>query len=84
MRYKIIETEKDQRQKDLNVNTMLYKKTKFEHDATINEYEMVVTYFENDIDFGVFKDSVVIKDEELVDFLKGVFFDYMLTSVRTQ
>ena len=84
MRYKIIETEKDQRQKELNGNTMLYKKTKIEHDATINEYEMVVTYFENDIDFGVFKDSVVIKDEELVDFLKGVFFNYMLTSVRTQ
>ena len=49
MRYKIIETEKDQRQKELNGNTMLYKKTKIEHDATINEYEMVVTYFENDI-----------------------------------
>ena len=35
--------------------------------------KMVVTYFENDIDFGVFKDNVVIKDEELVSFLK-VFF----------
>ena len=54
MRYKIIETEKDQRQKELNGNTMLYKKTKIEHDSTVNEYEMVVTYFENDIDFGVF------------------------------
>ena len=50
MRYKIVETEKDQRQKELNGNTMLYKKTKIEHDSSINEYEMVVTYFENDID----------------------------------
>ena len=82
MRYKIIETEKQQRQKELNGNTMLYKKTIIEHDSTVNEYEMVVTYFENDIDFGVFKDSVVIKDEELVNFLKGVFFDYMLTNVN--
>ena len=84
MRYQIIETEKDQRQKELNGNTMLYKKTKIEHDSSINEYEMVVTYFENDIDFGVFKDNVVIKDEELVIFLKSVFFDYMLTNVRAQ
>ena len=84
MRYKIVETEKDQRQKELNGNTMLYKKTKIAHDSSINEYEMVVTYFENDIDFGVFKDNVVIKDEELVNFLKSVFFDYMLTNVSAQ
>tara|TARA_X000001036_G_scaffold240439_1_gene224254 strand:- start:847 stop:1176 length:330 start_codon:yes stop_codon:yes gene_type:complete len=83
MRYKIINTEKEQRQKELNGNTMLYKKTKIEHDSAVNEYEMVVTYFENDIDFGVFKDDIVIKDEELVGFLKTVFFDYMLTNANS-
>jgi len=42
MKYKIIETEKGQREKVYKGNTMLYKKTKIEHDTNITEYEMVV------------------------------------------
>ena len=46
MKYKIIETEKGQREKVYKGNTMLYKKTKIEYDSNITGYEMVVTYYE--------------------------------------
>jgi len=49
MEYKIIETEKGQREKVFKGNTMLYKKTKVEHDSEIIEYEMVVTYYKQNI-----------------------------------
>ena len=60
MKYKIIETEKGQREKVYKGNTMLYKKTKIEHDSNITEYEMVVTYYEANIEFGVFIFSMIL------------------------
>ena len=92
MRYKIVETEKDQRQKELNGNTMLYKKTKIEHDSSINEYEMVVTYFENDIDFVVgnrvkkFREKGAMQPQQifgnwLATFLMRVFFKSKFTDL---
>ena len=65
MEYKIIETEKGQREKVFKGNTMLYKKTKVEHDSEIIEYEMVVTYYEANIEFGVFRENEIVKNEEL-------------------
>ena len=73
MEYKIIETEKGQREKVFKGNTMLYKKTKVEHDSEIIEYEMVVTYYEANIEFGVFRENEIVKDEELRKFLEDVF-----------
>ena len=52
---------------------MLYKKTKVEHDSEIIEYEMVVTYYEANIEFGVFRENEIVKDEELRKFLEDVF-----------
>ena len=80
MEYKIIETEKGQREKVFKGNTMLYKKTKVEHDSEIIEYEMVVTYYEANIEFGVFRENEIVKDEELRKFLEDVFLDYMLNN----
>tara|TARA_E500000178_G_C16975209_1_gene732976 strand:- start:602 stop:916 length:315 start_codon:yes stop_codon:yes gene_type:complete len=80
MKYKIIETEKGQREKVYKGNTLLYKKTKIEHDSNITEYEMVVTYYEANIEFGVFKENEIVKDEELRKFLEDVFLDYMLNN----
>ena len=59
MKYKIVETEKGQREKVYKGNTMLYKKTKIEEDSRVSEYEMVVTYYEENIEFGVFKDNKI-------------------------
>ena len=78
MEYKIIETEKGQREKVFKGNTMLYKKTKVEQDSEIIEYEMVVTYYEANIEFGVFRENEIVKEEELRKFLADVFLDYML------
>ena len=80
MKYKIIETEKGQREKVFKGNTMLYKKTKVEHNSEIIEYEMVVTYYEANIEFGVFRENEIIKNEELREFLEDVFLDYMLNN----
>ena len=77
MEYKIIETEKGQREKVFKGNTMLFKKTKVEHDSEIVEYEMVVTYYEANIEFGVFRENEIVKDEELRKFLENIFLDYM-------
>ena len=80
MEYKIIETEKGQREKVYNGNTMLYKKTKIMHDSNISEYEMVVTYYEENIEFGVFKENKIVNDRDLIKFLEDVFLDYMLNN----
>ena len=40
-----------------------------------HEYEMVVTYYEANIEFGVFKKNEIVKDEELIKFLEDVFLD---------
>ena len=76
MKYKIIETEKGQREKVFKGNTM----TKVEHDSEIIEYEMVVTYYEANIEFGVFRENEIVKNEELRKFLEDVFLDYMLNN----
>tara|TARA_B100000927_G_C16448180_1_gene462713 strand:+ start:98 stop:358 length:261 start_codon:yes stop_codon:yes gene_type:complete len=80
MEFKIIETEKGQREKVFKGNTMLYKKTKVEYGSDIIEYEMVVTYYEANIEFGVFRENEIVKDEELRKFLEDVFLDYMLNN----
>ena len=80
MEFKIIETEKGQRERVFKGNTMLYKKTKVEHGSDIIEYEMVVTYYEANIEFGVFRKNEIVKDEELRKFLEDVFLDYMLNN----
>tara|TARA_Y100001935_G_C17282866_1_gene498543 strand:- start:1079 stop:1339 length:261 start_codon:yes stop_codon:yes gene_type:complete len=80
MDYKIIETEKGQREKVFKGNTMLYKKTKIEHNSEIIEYEMVVTYYEANIEFGVFRENQIVKNEELRKFLEDIFLDYMLNN----
>ena len=80
MEYKIIETEKGQREKVFKGNTMLYKKTKVEHNSEIIEYEMVVTYYEANIEFGVFRENEIVKNEDLRKFLEDVFLDYMLNN----
>ena len=64
MKYKIVETEKGQREKVYKGNTMLYKKTKIEEDSRVSEYEMVVTYYEENIEFGVFKDNKIVYDRD--------------------
>ena len=74
------ETEKGQREKVFKGNTMLYKKTKVEHNSEIIEYEMVVTYYEANIEFGVFRENEIVKNEELRKFLEDVFLDYMLNN----
>ena len=73
MKYKIIETEKGQREKVYKGNTMLYKKTKIEEDSQVSEYEMVVTYYEENIEFGVFKENKIVNDRDLIQFLEDVF-----------
>ncbi len=80
MKYKIIETEKGQREKVYKGNTMLYKKTKIEEDSLVSEYEMVVTYYEENIEFGVFKENKIVNDRDLIQFLEDVFLDYMLNN----
>ena len=80
MKYKIIETEKGQREKVYKGNTMLYKKTKIEEDSRVSEYEMVVTYYEENIEFGVFKDNKIVYDRDLIKFLEDIFLDYMLNN----
>ena len=80
MKFKIIETEKGQREKVFKGNTMLYKKTNVEHDSDVIEYEMVVTYYEANIEFGVFRKNEIVKDEELRKFLEDVFLEYMLNN----
>ncbi len=80
MKYKIIETEKGQREKVYKGNTMLYKKTKIEEDSRVSEYEMVVTYYEENIEFGVFKEDKIVQDKDLIKFLEEVFLDYMLNN----
>ena len=80
MKYKIIETEKGQREKVFKGNTMLYKKTKVECNSETIEYEMVVTYYEANIEFGVFREDEIVKNEELRKFLEDVFLDYMLNN----
>ena len=80
MKYKIIETEKGQREKVYKGNTMLYKKTKIEEDSRVSEYEMVVTYYEENIEFGVFKENKIVNDRDLIKFLENVFLDYMLNN----
>ena len=80
MKYKIIETEKGQREKVYRGNTMLYKKTKIEEDSRVSEYEMVVTYYEENIEFGVFKENKIVNDRDLIKFLEDVFLDYMLNN----
>lgn len=80
MKYKIIETEKGQREKVYKGNTMLYKKTKVEEDSRVSEYEMVVTYYEENIEFGVFKENKIVNDRDLIQFLEDVFLDYMLNN----
>ena len=80
MKYKIIETEKGQREKVYKGNTMLYKKTKIEEDSRVSEYEMVVTYYEENIEFGVFKENKIVNDIDLIQFLEDVFLDYMLNN----
>ena len=80
MKYKIVETEKGQREKVYKGNTMLYKKTKIEEDSRVSEYEMVVTYYEENIEFGVFKENKIVNDRELIKFLEDVFLDYMLNN----
>ena len=82
MEYKIIKTEKGQREKVFKGNTMLFKKIKVEHDSEIIEYEMVVTYYEANIEFGVFRENEIVKDEELRKFLEDVFLDYMLSLIH--
>jgi hypothetical protein len=80
MKYKILETEKGQREKVYNGNPMLYKKTKIEEDSRVSEYEMVVTYYEENIEFGVFKENKIVNDRDLIQFLEDVFLDYMLNN----
>ena len=80
MKYKIVETEKGQREKVYKGNTMLYKKTKIEEDSRVSEYEMVVTYYEENIEFGVFKENKIVNDRDLIKFLENVFLDYMLNN----
>ena len=80
MKYKIIETEKGQREKVYKGNTMLYKKTNIEEDSRVSEYEMVVTYYEENIEFGVFKENKIVNDRDLIQFLEDVFLDYMLNN----
>ena len=80
MKYKIIETEKGQREKVYKGNTMLYKKTKIEEDSRVSEYEMVVTYYEENIEFGVFKENKIVNDRDLIQFLEDIFLDYMLNN----
>ena len=80
MKYKIVETEKGQREKVYKGNTMLYKKTKIEEDSRVSEYEMVVTYYEENIEFGVFKDNKIVNDTDLIKFLEDIFLDYMLNN----
>ena len=80
MKYKIIETEKGQREKVYKGNTMLYKKTKIEEDSRVSEYEMLVTYYEENIEFGVFKENKIVNDRDLIQFLEDVFLDYMLNN----
>ena len=80
LKYKIIETEKGQREKVYKGNTMLYKKTKIEEDSRVSEYEMVVTYYEENIEFGVFKDNKIVNDRDLIKFLEDIFLDYMLNN----
>ena len=80
MKYKIVETEKGQREKVYKGNTMLYKKTKIEEDSRVSEYEMVVTYYEENIEFGVFKENKIVNDRDLIKFLEDVFLDYMLNN----
>ena len=80
MKYKIIEREKGQREKVYKGNTMLYKKTKIEEDSRVSEYEMVVTYYEENIEFGVFKENKIVNDRDLIQFLEDVFLDYMLNN----
>ena len=59
---------------------MLYKKTKIEEDSRVSEYEMVVTYYEENIEFGVFKENKIVNDRDLIQFLEDVFLDYMLNN----
>ena len=59
---------------------MLYKKTKIEEDSRVSEYEMVVTYYEENIEFGVFKDNKIVNDRDLIKFLEDIFLDYMLNN----
>ena len=80
MKYKIVETEKGQREKVYKGNTMLYKKTKIEEESRVSEYEMVVTYYEENIEFGVFKDNKIVYDRDLIKFLEDIFLDYMLNN----
>ena len=80
MKYKIVETEKGQREKVYKGNTMLYKKTKIEEDSRVSEYEMVVTYYEENIEFGVFKENKIVNDRDLIQFLEDIFLDYMLNN----
>ena len=80
MKYKIVETEKGQREKVYKGNTMLYKKTKIEEDSRVSEYEMVVTYYEENIEFGVFIDNKIVNDRDLIKFLEDTFLDYMLNN----
>jgi hypothetical protein len=80
MKYNILETEKGQREKVYKGNTMLYKKTKIEEDSRVSEYEMVVTYYEENIEFGVFKENKIVNDRDLIQFLEDVFLDYMLNN----
>lgn len=80
MKYKIVETEKGQREKVYKGNTMLYKKTKIEEDSRVSEYEMVVTYYEENIEFGVFIDNKIVNDRDLIKFLEDIFLDYMLNN----
>ena len=80
MKYKIVETEKGQREKVYKGNTMLYKKTKIEEDSRVSEYEMVVTYYEENIEFGVFKDNKIVNDRDLIKFLEDIFLDYLLNN----
>ena len=41
---------------------------------------MVVTYYEANIEFGVFRENEIVKNEELRKFLEDVFLDYMLNN----
>ena len=41
---------------------------------------MVVTYYEENIEFGVFKENKIVNDRDLIQFLEDVFLDYMLNN----
>ena len=69
MKYKIVRQKRAKEKKCIRV-TLYYIKRQRLSMTQIYRYEMVVTYYEANIEFELFKENEIVKDEELENFLK--------------